>query len=354
MMNNGFSRNTYFPNFNNNYPNLMNNSYNLYYNGMNANNNMHFVNNMYFNNSINMMNQNWNPFYVNILNNFPNYFRFNHLNNNMYLNTVNHNNQFNSNPYIRNYIKIQEILNKAYSNNNENPNNDNNENNNEDEEKEGISDIIKENINQSQAFANNNNMTVDEVDPDFLNSFITDKTLFDGIGHNLIGIWAQGEKRGGYDYIPPNGWIGFGLKVFGKYDNGNNDWLACNGREGEWPIAYHGACIRNTSNEIKEIVKIIIEQNLKPGSGQGYRDSNDVKHPGNKVGVGVYCTPKPSIMEGYAGTLEVKNHKYKVAFMLRVKPDKIRYSNPDIWVLNGGNGDFSEIRPYRFLIKKVS
>ena len=42
--------------------------------------------------------------------------------------------------------------------------------------------------------------------------------------------------------------------------------------------------------------------------------------------------------------------------MLRVKPDKIRYSNsqPDYWVLNAGNGDFSEMRPYRFLIKKVS
>ena len=42
--------------------------------------------------------------------------------------------------------------------------------------------------------------------------------------------------------------------------------------------------------------------------------------------------------------------------MLRVKPDKIRYANerPDYWVLNAGNGDFSEIRPYRFLIKKTS
>jgi hypothetical protein len=38
--------------------------------------------------------------------------------------------------------------------------------------------------------------------------------------------------------------------------------------------------------------------------------------------------------------------------MLRVKPDKIRAGSNDIWVLNAGNGDFSEIRPYRFLIKK--
>ena len=60
-------------------------------------------------------------------------------------------------------------------------------------------------------------------------------------------------------------------------------------------------------------------------------------------------------MDGYAGIIEVNGYRYKVAFMLRVKPDKIRYSNSraDYWVLNGGNGDFSEIRPYRFLIKKA-
>ena len=39
--------------------------------------------------------------------------------------------------------------------------------------------------------------------------------------------------------------------------------------------------------------------------------------------------------------------------MLRVKPDKIRMGSPDIWVLNAGNGNFSEMRSYRFLIRKV-
>ena len=38
--------------------------------------------------------------------------------------------------------------------------------------------------------------------------------------------------------------------------------------------------------------------------------------------------------------------------MLRVRPDKIRIakSNPHYWVLNGNS---SEIRPYRILIKKI-
>ena len=51
--------------------------------------------------------------------------------------------------------------------------------------------------------------------------------------------------------------------------------------------------------------------------------------------------------------MEISGNYYKVAFMIRVKPNKIRFnnSNPDFWVLNG---DFGEIRPYRLLIKQVN
>jgi hypothetical protein len=37
---------------------------------------------------------------------------------------------------------------------------------------------------------------------------------------NKISGWSKDEKRGGKDYIPPQGWIGFGLKVINKYDGG--------------------------------------------------------------------------------------------------------------------------------------
>lgn len=57
-------------------------------------------------------------------------------------------------------------------------------------------------------------------------------------------------------------------------------------------------------------------------------------------------------MEDYAGKVEIDNGIYKMGFMLRVNPDKIRapVGKPDFWVLNG-NPD--EVRPYRILIKKV-
>ena len=230
------------------------------------------------------------------------------------------------------------------------------------EEKEKISsalsDLAKEQIAQQQNFDQlqpPQNINYDEVDPLFMETFISDKELFSGNGHNLTGKWAHNENRGGRPYNPPDGWIGFGLNVINKYDNGNNDWLACDGRPGEWCVAYHGACVRNTSDQIKQIIKPILQNNLKPGAGQACANNPDVNHPGQKIGIGVYCTPNITTADGYAGTIEVNGYRYKVAFMLRVKPDKIRHSSgSDYWVLNAGDGNFSEMRPYRFLIKKVS
>ncbi len=83
-----------------------------------------------------------------------------------------------------------------------------------------------------------------------------------------------------------------------------------------------------------------------------YADHKDANHPGNKVGKGVYCSPLPTIMDSYVGKMNVNGHLYMVRFMLRVKPDKIRYSasRTDYWIVNG---DFSELRPYRLLIKRL-
>ena len=310
--------------------------------------------------------------YNNMYNMFPN--NFNAFNNNAmmmnYNNMLMMNNLQMQNMMMMNVLSKQkernnimnQILNESEKKSQLNNNNTNfdEENSNDNQVNEALIDVVKENLTQKQNFENQqnqnqNNNTFEEVDPTFMHSFISDTDLFDGNGHNLMGNWAQGENRGGRVYNPPKGWIGFGLNVLGKYDNGNNDWLACNGREGEWCVAYHGACVRNTSDEIKQIIKPILEKNLRPGAGQGYKDADDANHPGHKVGVGVYCSPNPANMDGYAGIIEVNGYRYKVAFMLRVKPDKIRYSNSraDYWVLNGGDGDFSEIRPYRFLIKKA-
>lgn len=167
-----------------------------------------------------------------------------------------------------------------------------------------------------------------------LDGILLNPQLLDERGNNLNQGWGRGEKRGGRPYNPPLGWKGYGLRVYGKYDKGNNVWLNYDGAAGEWCVAYHGASSKINHNYSK------------------MRDDNDINHPGSKMGEGVYCSPNPNVLDTDGGVVQVNNKNYKIGFMLRVRPDKIRIaqSNNDYWVLNG-NSD--EIRPYRILIKQL-
>ena len=163
--------------------------------------------------------------------------------------------------------------------------------------------------------------------------------------------WGVNEKRGGFNYIPPKkGWIGFGLKAKGKYDNGNDDWLAADGNKNEWAVAYHGVGCSN----LEDVINKISTSGLKAGNGQAYENADDRFHPGNKVGRGIYCSPEPDVMLQYAsyGKTETKvnGKQYRIGFMLRVKPDKIRSpkEKEDYWVL-----ETDEMRPYRIVVKEI-
>ena len=75
--------------------------------------------------------------------------------------------------------------------------------------------------------------------------------------------------------------------------------------------------------------------------GTTYTGDEDARHPGKKVGVGVYCSPNPYVMESYASCAStstcINGINYMMGFMIRVNPECIRYSNSqkDYWVLNG-------------------
>ena len=165
---------------------------------------------------------------------------------------------------------------------------------------------------------------------------------------NRISGWPDGEKRGGLPYYSPKGWMGFGLKVRGKYDNGNDDWLECNGNKNEWAVAYHGVGI-SISKSLEIAMGNIYKSGYKIGPGQLYKDYINVNKPGTKIGIGIYCSPKPSDLEIYANFGEsstvIQSNHYIMGFMMRVKPDKIRYSKEkeDYWVLNPTT---DEMRPY--------
>ena len=150
---------------------------------------------------------------------------------------------------------------------------------------------------------------------------------------NKINKWAIGEKRGGEDYLPPLGWIKYGINIDHLFNDKDSEWISYLHKRGEWAVAYCG---------------IGITESLK----QIYENDDDIRHRNKKVGVGVYCPSDPKLLEQYAETINANGENYKVGFMVRVKPDKIRASEKDknMWVVNGND---NELRPYGILIKKV-
>ena len=155
------------------------------------------------------------------------------------------------------------------------------------------------------------------------------------------------SQRANIDYYPPYNYTGFGLKVLGAYDNGDNTWIGMCNKEGEFAVAYHG--IRSSI----EAVKNILYTHLKAGEHQAFENDEDELHFGNICGKGVYVTPKIDVAENYtkpfyAGEL---NQYFRIVFQCRVNPKKRRQPKhkPEYWILNG-NGQ--EIRPYRLLVKQ--
>ena len=173
---------------------------------------------------------------------------------------------------------------------------------------------------------------------------ILNTRMFDIKGNRNDG-WGQNETRGKFPYYPPIGWTGYGIRVEGKYDGGNDVWLDYNdSNEGVWSVVYHGTSL--------QYVKSIMEHGLKKGKRQAFESDDDENenHPNQKVGIGVYTTPKIEISEDYAkyaGDIE----GYICAFMCRANPKLARIcNNGEYWVVDGTNKD---LRPYRLLIKKV-
>ena len=169
-----------------------------------------------------------------------------------------------------------------------------------------------------------------------------------------MGSWRK--KRWKY-YDPPIGWTGIGLKVWGRYDGGDNTWIGMDNVPGEWCVAYHSG---QSSDNVKNITGIIYKsKQFKPGGGQMHAGCPDLYHPGKKVGKGVYCTPTIKTAESYAGESNINGQIYKTVMMVRVKPKAIRHCDVcgdskaphNYWVVNGTT---DEIRPYRILYKKCN
>ena len=232
-----------------------------------------------------------------------------------------------------------------------------------------LSKNIKEkkyNNNDEEEEENNNNSNIDINIIDYLNDKeklenLTNDYLIKECGCNPEYLDKKGNtffyyqpedcKRGGEQYKVPIGWTAFGIEVTKRY--GDTDWIANDGRDGEWAVAYHGFGCRMAGHQIKGIIKTIVHDNLKPGSGQAFSYANDRRHPGKKCNHGVYITPDFNIATNYAGCIPLGGKNYRLVIMVRVNPSFIREpeTQKDFWIVDG---NANQLRPYRLLIKDAN
>ena len=185
----------------------------------------------------------------------------------------------------------------------------------------------------------------------FIKECKCDPKYLDKKGNTIFYYNPPDNKRGGEPYTVPVGWMGFGIEVSERYKD--MEWISSDGSPGEWAVAYHGFGCHMQSEQIKEIIKTIIHDNLKPGSGQACAGILDKRHKGQICGEGVYVTPNIDIATGYADSIKLGKKMFKLVIMVRVKPSKIREPTnaKDFWIVDG---KIDQLRPYRLLIKEFN
>ena len=178
-----------------------------------------------------------------------------------------------------------------------------------------------------------------------------DPKYLDSKGNTFFYYQPENCLRGGERYNVPIGWIGFGFEVLNRYEN--DHWLGKDGKEGEWAVAYHGFGKSYLGDNLKKLIKTIVHDNLRPGSGQACSGSYDKRHPGQLCGNGVYITPNINVAHGYAGILPLGKKNYNIIIMVRVNTKYIREpeSAQDYWIVDGNS---NQLRPYRLLIKEIT
>ncbi|CAF3623991.1 unnamed protein product [Rotaria socialis] len=152
-------------------------------------------------------------------------------------------------------------------------------------------------------------------------------------------------------YTSPAGWTRYGLKVRGKYSNGDN-WLHPFQDPGNWYRAFHGTGRASAADFNKS--KQSFDQQYAPVDAiasiykTGFRPARVAA-----FGSGVYCSPDPTFPEkGYVGVVQCDTQQgrknFKCMLQVAVSPDGVTFaSDNSIWVVSNPE----DIRPYGILIK---
>ena len=154
-------------------------------------------------------------------------------------------------------------------------------------------------------------------------------------------------------YMTPAGWSRYGLKVKGKYSNGDT-WLDPFQDPGNWYRAFHGTGRASAADFDKSKQSFEKEYESVDAMASihktGFRSARVAAY-----GAGTYCSPDPAFPEiGYVRTVECDTQegkkKFKCMMQVAVNPDGVTLtSHKQIWVVPNGE----DIRPYGILIKEA-
>ena len=87
--------------------------------------------------------------------------------------------------------------------------------------------------------------------------------------------------RGTEMYDPPYGYLGIGLNVKDKYDNGNDEWLTDNSTG--WAIAYYSISSKLSSDIIKKLLNYIITKDGLKKEFLILKENQMIKEIGEKL-----------------------------------------------------------------------
>ena len=172
--------------------------------------------------------------------------------------------------------------------------------------------------------------------------------MLDERGNKHPSDWPEPpQTRGGFDYYPPTKkWVGFGLKVWSQYDNGNNEWIAKDNNPNEWAVAYYATSLSAVKPICQKGGKFF--SNAKEGAlNQKCKDIINV----NKKSKNLY----PICREGaycYSNIEYAAKYSKGVIIMCRVNPNKLRIPLGELGKYELiTDGTRNTIRPYRILFQ---
>jgi hypothetical protein len=174
------------------------------------------------------------------------------------------------------------------------------------------------------------------------------KDMLDDLGNRRPEEWPKSQQiRGGMPYYPPtDNWVGYGLKVLGQYDNGNDDWIAMDGNPNEWAVAFHGTSKTAVEPICKKYGKFFsnIDEGATQQKCQKCLNVNEKSKNDYKIcGQGAYASPHLNYACKYCKGAMI---------MCRVNPNKIRIPQgkyeKDEYITDGTR---DTIRPYRLLVE---